>query len=209
MANKIKLDLQGLTVPEKFQLLRQVVLKLTGNATFPHPNPPLADLTTQADDLEAAYLKQQNDQQTAKTSTTDLHTQEGKTDASLNTLAGHVEEVSKGDKAKIESTGLNTRAPRTPTTSLAAPGNVSLTAGDNDGELDVGWDPVTGVVNYEVQVCDDPPTVDGWKFVKTTTKSSTTLPGLTSGAKKWVRIRAHGPKEITGPWSDPAVKRVP
>ena len=29
------------------------------------------------------------------------------------------------------------------------------------------------------------------------------------GAKKWLRVRALGPKELQGPWSDPAVKRVP
>ena len=40
-------------------------------------------------------------------------------------------------------------------------------------------------------------------------KSSGTIPGLTSGARMWVRARAIGAHPDPGPWSDPAAKRVP
>jgi hypothetical protein len=40
-------------------------------------------------------------------------------------------------------------------------------------------------------------------------KSSATIAGLTSGTKQWVRIRAVGANNATGPRSDPAVKTVP
>ena len=209
MANKIKLDLAGLTVPQKFALIRQVVIKLTGNANFPSPNPSLAALTALANELEASYLKQQTDQQTSKTSTTALHTKETAANAGLNSLSNHVEEVSGGIKEKIESAGLEVRAPGTPTTSLPAPQNLSVTAGDNEGELDAACDPVAKSTSYEWQTSDDPPTNTSWTYAKTTTKSSTTLTGLASGTKKWVRNRALGPNEIKSPWSDPAAKRVP
>ena len=70
-------------------------------------------------------------------------------------------------------------------------------------------DPVAKSKNYEVQTSDDPPTTNSWVYAKTTTKSKTTLTSQTSGAKKWVRVRALGLNEIKSPWSDPAVKRVP
>ena len=209
MANKIKLDLAGLTVPQKFALIRQVVIKLTGNANFPSPNPSLAALTALANELEASYLKQQTDQQTSKTSTTALHTKETAANAGLNSLSNHVEEVSGGNQEKIESSGLDVRAPKTTTTSLDTPTDLSVTAGDNDGELDLGWNPVANKSNYEVQISDDPPTADSWKFAKTVTASKTTLTGLGSGTKKWVRVRTHGAKELVSPWSDPAARRVP
>jgi hypothetical protein len=43
----------------------------------------------------------------------------------------------------------------------------------------------------------------------TASKSSATIPGLTSGAKLWARVRAVGADNQPGPWSDPATKVVP
>ena len=209
MANQIKLDLQGRTVPQKIQFLRDLVTQMTGNANFTTPSPALSVITTKANALETALSDQQTAQQAAKTATTALENAEAAADAAVNSLSNYVWETAAGDEAKIQSAGMSLRAPRTPTTSLEAPQNFSATAGDNDGELDLSWDRVPKAKNYEVQVSDDPPTSNSWAYVKTTTKSSTTLTGLTSGAKKWVRARALGPKEITSPWSDPAVKRVP
>ena len=209
MANKIKLDLASFTIPDKVQFIRQVVTQMTGTANFTTPAPTLASITTKANNLESAFNAQQTAQQAAMTATTNLGTSENAADAAMNSLANYVEETSGGDAAKIQSAGMSTRAPKTPTTSLAAPQNLAVSAGDNDGELDSQWDPVAKAKNYEVQVSDDPPTSGSWTYAKSTTKSKTTLTGLTSGAKKWVRVRALGPKEIKSPWSDPAVKRVP
>ena len=209
MANKIKLDLQGIPVPDKVQFMRQVVTKLTGNADFPTPSPSLVTLGDKADALETAYNDQQNAQQAAKTTTTNLGTAEDAADAALNSLANYVEEKSGGVPAKIQSTGLNTRAPKNPTTALAAPQNFTLTAGDNDGELDAHWDRVDKSRGYEVQLSDDPPTSTSWRPGDQPSASKTTLSGLPSGAKQWGRVRALGPKKIKSPWSDPAVKRVP
>jgi mannose/cellobiose epimerase-like protein (N-acyl-D-glucosamine 2-epimerase family) len=85
-----------------------------------------------------------------------------------------------------------------------------LTAGDFDGTLDAAWDPDGNgaAKSYEVQTSADPLSATSWSYKMSATKSSTTLEGLTSGAKQWVRVRglgAAGP----GPWSDPATKTVP
>jgi hypothetical protein len=48
-----------------------------------------------------------------------------------------------------------------------------------------------------------------WACKKTAVKSSATVEGFTSGARMWLRVRAVGADNATGPWSDPAVKTVP
>ena len=77
-----------------------------------------------------------------------------------------------------------------------------MTAGDNDGELDVAWDSLRGAGSYEQQTDTDPNASAGWVARGTSTRSSTTLSGLTSGVRIWVRVRgigAAGP----GAWSAP------
>lgn len=209
MANQIKLDLQGKTVPQKIQFLRDIVTQMTGNANYTTPNPALTVITTKANALEAALGAQATAQQAAKTATTNLETKEGEADASLNSLSNYVWETSGGDEAKIQTAGMTLRAPKTPTTSLPAPQGVTATAGDEEGELDLVWEPVLKSKGYEIQISADPATSTSWTFAETSTGSKTTLTGLPSGSKIWVRIRALGPKKIKSPWSDPAVKRVP
>jgi hypothetical protein len=209
MANQIKLDLQGKTVPQKIQFLRDIVTQMTGNANYPTPSPALTVITAKANALETALGAQQTAQQAAKTATTTLETKEGEADAAVNSLSNYVWETSGGDEAKIQSAGMSLRAPKTPTTSLPAPQGLAVTAGDNEGELDAVWDPVPKNKGYEVQTSPDPVTGTSWAFAETSTASKTTLTGLPSGSKIWVRVRALGPKKIKSPWSDPAVKRVP
>jgi hypothetical protein len=81
--------------------------------------------------------------------------------------------------------------------------------GDNEGTLDVSWDPVRAAISYEIQISVDPITGSSWAFKQTATKSSATVNSLTSGTKQWVRVRAVGAGNATGPWSDPATKVVP
>jgi len=209
MANKIKLDLQGMTTPDKIQFMRQVATKLTGNPNFPNFVPTPATINAAADTLQTDFNAQQGAQQTAKTATTTLGTSDDAADAVMNSCANNVEEASGGNTVKIESAGLSTRAPKTPTTSLPAPQNHTSSAGDEEGALDLMWDPVARSTRYEQQISDDPPTPTSWTHAGTSSASKTTLTELESGKKKWTRVRALGPKKVKSPWSDPALKRVP
>ena len=209
MANQIVLDLKNITVPDKIQFLREIVTQITGNANYTTPSPALATITGKANALETALGAQQTAQQIAKTATTNLETAVKAADTAVNSLSNYVWETSGGDEAKIQTAGMSLRAPKTPTTSLAAPQNLNVTGGDSDGELDASWDRVNKAKTYEVQISDDPPTSTSWRAGDIASASKITLTGLTSGAKIWVRVRALGPKGLKSPWSDPAVKRVP
>jgi hypothetical protein len=110
---------------------------------------------------------------------------------------------------KIESAGFSVRADASPVGPLTQVLNLVVTAGDNEGTLDAGWDPTRGAGSYEVQKSAEPVTGTSWSYATVSNKSSVTLEGLTSGNKVWVRVRAVGAANAKGPWSDPAVKTVP
>src|SRR5204862_3951863 len=110
---------------------------------------------------------------------------------------------------KWEAIGFQTKGQPTPIGPLPQVLNLVVTAGDNDGTLDVAFDPVRGAQSYELQTSVDPVSPTSWAFKMSAGKSSATVNGFTSGAKMWIRVRAVGAANATGPWSDPAVKTVP
>jgi len=206
--SKIKLNLRNMEVSEKLQFARQIVTAMTGNANFPTPDPTLAVVTGASDDLEVAYNEANVAKQnaTAKASTQDDY--ESTLDMILTKLANYVENASNSDETKILSAGMSVRAKPSPVGELAMPVNLSATAGDKEGEIDVAWDKVTGAKSYVIDMCPEPITPAGWKQATISTKSSFTVAGLISGAKYWFRVSGIGAAG-QGPWSDPATKYAP
>ena len=116
---------------------------------------------------------------------------------------------SDGDATKILSSGFNVAGTGSPAGIPAQVQNLALTAGDNAGEIDAQWDPVTGgKITYEIQTSPDPMTPTSWTNQPRSTKSKTAVMGLTSGARVWVRVRATN-SAGEGAWSDPATKIIP
>ena len=89
-----------------------------------------------------------------------------------------------------------------------APTGLDVTMGDHDGELDLSWDPVSNAKSYLIQRSVDPNNAASWAHAGTSTKSSTTIDGLTSGTRYWFRVCAVGALGQSG-WSDPATKIAP
>src|SRR5437868_1673266 len=113
---KVKLDFRGLSIRAKIAKARQVVVALTGNPNFPNPHPPLADITALANATESKASEADATAQLRKTQTTELGALEDQLDAVMMQVASHVDSVSGGDEAKIQSAGLDTRASATATT---------------------------------------------------------------------------------------------
>lgn len=78
--------------------------------------------------------------------------------------------------------------------------------GDNAGELDLLWEPVAKARSYEIQTKLPAGT---WQHTKTTARSKTTLTNLPSAQTIQIRVRAIGPNELEGAWSDIAEHLVP
>lgn len=206
--SKIKLNLHRLTIPEKTARAQQIVAAMTGNANFTTPQPTLTQVSAAIDELDAAYLAAQTARQDAKNKTTTQNQKEEALDAALTQLAGYVESVTGGDEAKITSAGMDVRAQQTATGDLPAPEGLNATAGDRDGEIDLSWDKVDKARSYVVERSPDPPAATTWQHAAVSTKSQTTVGGLTSGTKYWFRIAALGPNGQS-PWGNPVAKIAP
>lgn len=189
---QVKLNLQALTIPEKVQKMRQIVTAMTGNANFPTPDPTLVALGDAADALEAAYNAAQAARETAKQKT-DL---QDAANAAANTLltaeGNYVQSKSGGDLVKIQSAGMDVRAEAAPIGDLPAPGNVSASEGDHDGEIDIHWNRVRGAKSYVVQYTTTPTTAASWVNGPIATKTKATVTGLNSATKYYLRVAAIG-----------------
>lgn len=204
----VKLGLKTLNVLQLIALARLIVQKMTANGNFTTPDPPLADITNAADELEeikgevdaakANLAEKVARQNTAESKLADLLTKEGR----------YVDNKADGDKAKIESAGMGVADEATPVGEMPKVENLSLSHGDSPGEVDAQWNTVKKRKNYTIQVTPDPIGASAWITRGNPTKSSLTINGLTSGQKIWVQVCANGTSG-SGPFSDPAVIVVP
>ena len=108
--------------------------------------------------------------------------------------------------AVIESAGFSAKSASVPSGVPDMVQNLSLTPGDNAGEIDAQWDPVAGVkINYDLHWSPYPATDTSWKDCPGTTKSKAVLTGFTSGQQILVRVRAKG-SGGTGAWSQSRIE---
>ena len=206
---KVKLNLRSMSPLELEAFGRQVVKALDGNKDFPNPQPPLATLTAGLDELKTAN----GDLRTSRQDTaTKLSIRDTKVDAirlMLRQSAAFVEAVSGDNEKMILSAGMGVRSLATPSQPASAPGNLTATEGDHEGEIDLHWDSGRrGVTGYEIQRSPDPPTQTSWAHQAISSKSSATISGLTSGTRYWFRVATVTSAGQSG-WSDPATKIAP
>jgi len=121
---------------------------------------------------------------------------------------GYVTAVAGGDEEIIQSAGMDVRATPGASAAPTQPNALSATAGDHDGTMDLSWDPVVEAASYVIEMSPDPVTATSWKHQGVSTKSTFTVPGLSSGARVWFRVAAVNANGQS-PWSDPATKIVP
>lgn len=203
----IRLNLDGMNRLEKVAQGEKIVPLMTGNAAFPDAGDLVTELATKTAALKAKNLAQETAQQAAKEATNEANLAEAEYNIAATALANHAQSESKGDETDLLSGGFDLRSEGSPT-SMGQVQNLSATAGDNATEVDLAWDPEDGAKSYEVQSSPDPVTVSSWSHLGVAAKSKETFGGLPSGAICFFRVRAIGPND-KGPWSDPAMKRVP
>ena len=203
----IRLNLEDLSRLEKVAQGEKIVPLMTGNAAFPDAGDLVTDLATKTAALKAKNLAQETAQQAAKEATNEANLAEAEYDVAATALGNHAQSESKGDETDLLSGGFDLRDERTPQI-MGQVQNLSATAGDNPTEADLAWDPEEGAKSYEVQSSPDPVTESSWSHLDVVVKSKATFGGLPSGTICFFRVRAIGPNG-KGPWSDPAMKRIP
>jgi hypothetical protein len=208
---KVKLLLNSKSDADLLTFAQAHVTAMTGNANFTTPLPSAANFTSALTPYQTALANFNTAQAAAKLATTNKDTARAALENVLTQRGSYVEltAASAADPtAVIESAGFSARSPKTPSGVPDVVANLSITAGDNAGELDLQWDPANGAKTYDVQLSPDPITGTSWLPQPSVSKSKAVILGLTSGAKMWARVRGVGAGGI-GAWSDVATKIVP
>ena len=205
---KAKFNMSKMTALEQIQAVTDLKMGMTGNANFTTPAPTLTAGGTIIATAAAAVTAADAAQQAALLATANK-------DAALLVLSGlatqwvsYMQTTSGGDATKLISGGLGVQGASTPASIPAQVSNLSMTAGDNAGELDMQWDSQSDVNHFEEQLCALMDFSTGVIQLTGATKSKTAAFGLTSGSRMFGRVRAVN-SAGAGAWSDVATKIVP
>jgi len=205
---KVKLGLSRLSVLERIALASQIVTAMTANPNFTTPNPPLVDITTKKTALIAANNDANAKYLAAKDAVNLRNDLVRDMDSLLTQEASYVDNIANGNDNIIMSAGMSIRDAKAPIGELPAPTNLYATAGDEDGEIVLNWEPVRGAKSYVVYMTTDPNVPDSWAHKASRTESFIDIKELTSGNKYWFRVAAVGAAG-QGAFSDPATKYAP
>lgn len=206
--SKAKLNLKTKSDLQLKDLSSDHITKMAGNPNFVTPDPTILEYQAVHDAYDGALADSVAANATAREKTAAKDSARAGLEAALTSRCAYVNIKSKGDRTMQLSSGLETTSTRTPATLLGPVLNLSVTTGDSAGELDYHWDALPGSRTFQVETCLDPMTPAGWIRQKSVTKSKTTILGLTSGTRIWMRVR--GVNAVgEGAWSDPVSKIVP
>jgi hypothetical protein len=206
---KIKLNLNSLNGDQIVSLALQVKTAMTGNANFTTPNPTMPALGTGITNAQTKIAAYNSALAALDVLKTDRDTAVAALTALVRQEAAYVDNIANGSASIIQSAGMSVQSQRTPSGVPDMVQNLSLSAGDNAGEIDAHWDPVKGTkIGYDLQWTLTPLTEASWKDLPGTTKSKAALLGFPSGQQIYLRVRAKG-SGGTGAWSQTASKFAP
>jgi hypothetical protein len=149
---KVKLGLKNLSPDELVALANTIKTAMTGNANFTTPNPALTAIGTLITTAQTKIGAYNSAKAAADTALADRDTALVALRAGLTQEGDYVQNITNGDKTKIESAGMSTRDDAAPIGTPTQVLSLVVTAGDFDGTLDASWDPVRGAQSYEIQI---------------------------------------------------------
>lgn len=205
---RIRLNLKNLSVNDKIAKGRQIVSAMTNNPSFPSPNPPLAEVTADLDELTQAFALVQAAKSEITTRVVSQENAEAKVDQALTKLANYVESIAGRDDTLITSAGMETKAGRSAPTVPAVPQAVGANAGDHEGEIELFWKTVANARSYTIEASLDPTAGTSWTHVGIATSAGKVIANLTSGKRYWFRVAAVSAGGQSG-WSEHGTKVVP
>ena len=187
----VKLGLSKIKPADMLVKVRNMVAKLTGNARFTTPVPPLSEVTLTADMLEAAILAYNLNPGPGEKIDRDLAVEKMK--GTMVELGGYIQAASLGDLETIKSAGCAVRRSGVPIGPLPAPRKVVARTTAYPGILDVSWAAVRGRSMYELEICQGDPNIDAnWSVQALTTKNRHTVENLASDKVYFFRVKALG-----------------
>ena len=187
----VMLGLSSIKPSEMLVKVRNMVAKLTGNARYTTPVPPLSEVTLTADMLEAAILAYNLNPGPGERIDRDLAVEKMK--GTMVELGGYIQAASNGDLEAIKSAGCSVRRSAVPIGPLPAPKKVVARTTQYPGILDVSWGAVRGRSMYELEIClGDPNIAANWNVQVLTSKNRHTVEKLESDKVYFFRVKAIG-----------------
>ena len=211
---QVKQELREMNSTELAQHGENVVAAMSGNANFPTPNPPLAQITDAVGEVRSRLATVESTK--AQLSADNLAVREG-VEILTGLLNGEgtfvqgtadaAERAGTGDPAQIiKSAAMGVRADNTiPIGTLPAPTGLSATDGAVDGDINAHCNRVKGAYSYVWETCaGENPIAGAWGDTKVSSAGSIVLTGYPVGGRVWVRVAAIGASAAgQGPWSEP------
>ena len=180
----VKVGLRNLSVPQKIAKATAIVNQMTGNASYPTPNPALADVTTKTTALDAANSAAEALKQASKAQTVLLNLTEDELDALLNQLADYVNNTAAGDEQTILSSGFDVIDTTGDVEPLYAPEDFHGTTGDEVGEANLMWNRLKNVGKHTYNVFGKKyGTDDNFVLMAGTDQTKVDIKGLDTSAK--------------------------
>lgn len=194
--------LSGLRTADKVAKALLVETKMTGNASFPTPDPTLLVLKAGREKLELAMVAAATGDHTK---IFERNVAEAELDQLLVRESLYVSNVANGDAVIILSSGFELRKEPAPIGPLPAPIELRAHAGLLPGDVNVRWKPVKGAYYYQVYVSDKDPNDGGtWQLVGMTSAASFDSTGNKAATYVWYRVNCLGAAGYVSPYSDPA-----
>lgn len=207
---KIARNMSKLPIKQRIEKYGIIIQAIEDNPDIlPEPKPTLLVLKAKHVKTKASSKKVDDLEIELAAARAELHADIDEEAELLEQEISTVESATGGDKAKILTLGWDVQdeepaGPRDP----KKPERFSVTAGDNEGELDWSCDRDPAARMVESETTETPDIAGSWKKNTPTTKSSGTIPGLPSGKRVYTRLRGIGTNG-PGPWSDVISKIVP
>ena len=170
---------------------RDIVAAMTGNASFPTPDPKINEVGTALDkfatDRVAAAAGSRNAVAARNTSRKVLM-------QLLTQLGVYVMSIAKGDVDMLVSSGFSLTKKPEPR-HIANPGNVTISNGLSGGQLVASVKAVKGSSGYQYEISDVVP-VENTVWVSTIASTSKyTFKNLRPGKQYWIRVAATGARQ--------------
>jgi hypothetical protein len=201
-------DLKRADIPTKTQRAQQIITACAAaNTAIGDVTAELAAFTSANGTLDAKYDAAQTARSTAQNATDAQTGAAAAWDTALEDLLAKIESNTKGEKAKMGTTTVETFEPGAQSPAGAPPKveNVTVTDGDGSDDLDVSWNAIRSPRPraYLVRMCEEPYEQTKMAQVGAPSASKFTKDGLTLGKTYWFEVCALGSGNQQGPWSNP------
>ena len=198
---KVKVGIQQHPIPLKMQEATVILDKIEGNAAFPRAQALVAPLRAKVEELRVKAGQANAADVTKKQLFAEQDQLNGELDGGLLILCNDVNQEAAGNETALVGSGFEMVKEAEKAKVPGAIESFVLTRADNPGEVDGQCHSVKGARGYDSRWIVGALPEGDWTAGPTFFGSKFAWPGLDSGSKLWVCVRASN-LEGAGPWSD-------